>query len=221
MMLIIYRPFLLALLWWHMFWFWPVPSSSCLQVTIEMNEPVQLIFALNYLNFFTKATPLSKTVTLSMSADIPLGEWRVPHITRFSWILIMIPKVLVAFAWFSLFSFLQWWSTRSPTWDTSSTTWHRRSMKRLHRSFLKAPKKENRIKRATGTCPVWLKGSVITWWWRRITKINEIHSGRFNVNLSINTRLSTVWSVMGWSVSAFILKHVQSHWLFSVHTAPA
>jgi len=38
-----------------------------------MNEPVQLIFALNYLNFFTKATPLSKTVTLSMSADIPLG----------------------------------------------------------------------------------------------------------------------------------------------------
>lgn len=55
-----------------------------LQVTIEMNEPVQLIFALNYLNFFTKATPLSKTVTLSMSADIPLGEtsgssMEVPH----------------------------------------------------------------------------------------------------------------------------------------------
>lgn len=47
--------------------------SSSSQVTIEMNEPVQLIFALNYLNFFTKATPLSKTVTLSMSADIPLG----------------------------------------------------------------------------------------------------------------------------------------------------
>lgn len=46
-----------------------------LQVTIEMNEPVQLIFALNYLNFFTKATPLSKTVTLSMSADIPLGKY--------------------------------------------------------------------------------------------------------------------------------------------------
>lgn len=39
-----------------------------------MNEPVSLIFALNYLNFFTKATPLSKTVTLSMSADIPLGK---------------------------------------------------------------------------------------------------------------------------------------------------
>ncbi|XP_004648893.2 proliferating cell nuclear antigen, partial [Octodon degus] len=26
-------------------------------VTIEMNEPVQLTFALRYLNFFTKATP--------------------------------------------------------------------------------------------------------------------------------------------------------------------
>lgn len=45
-----------------------------LQVTIEMNEPVQLTFALRYLNFFTKATPLSASVTLSMSADIPLGE---------------------------------------------------------------------------------------------------------------------------------------------------
>ncbi|NXP04529.1 PCNA protein, partial [Thinocorus orbignyianus] len=41
-------------------------------VNIEMNEPVQLTFALRYLNFFTKATPLSPTVTLSMSADVPL-----------------------------------------------------------------------------------------------------------------------------------------------------
>ncbi|XP_020635824.1 proliferating cell nuclear antigen isoform X2 [Pogona vitticeps] len=41
-------------------------------VIIEMNEPVQLTFALRYLNFFIKATPLSPTVTLSMSADIPL-----------------------------------------------------------------------------------------------------------------------------------------------------
>lgn len=61
--------------------------TSRLQVTIEMNEPVQLIFALNYLNFFTKATPLSKTVTLSMSADIPLGEaasgWAEVHTESF------------------------------------------------------------------------------------------------------------------------------------------
>ncbi|KAK6306224.1 hypothetical protein J4Q44_G00231490 [Coregonus suidteri] len=42
-------------------------------VSIEMNEPVQLIFALNYLNFSHQGhTPLSKTVILSMSADIPL-----------------------------------------------------------------------------------------------------------------------------------------------------
>ncbi|CAI9585840.1 PREDICTED: proliferating cell nuclear antigen [Nanorana parkeri] len=47
-------------------------------VTIEMNEPVQLTFALRYLNFFTKATPLSASVTLSMSADIPLVvEYRI------------------------------------------------------------------------------------------------------------------------------------------------
>ena len=43
-------------------------------VAIEMNEPVHLTFALRYLNFFTKATPLSPTVTLSMSADVPLGK---------------------------------------------------------------------------------------------------------------------------------------------------
>ncbi|CAH1247008.1 proliferating cell nuclear antigen [Branchiostoma lanceolatum] len=41
-------------------------------VTIEMNEPVSLTFALRYLNFFTKASPLSPSVTLSMSADVPL-----------------------------------------------------------------------------------------------------------------------------------------------------
>lgn len=35
-----------------------------------MNEPVLLIFALSYPNFFTKATSLSKTVTLSISANI-------------------------------------------------------------------------------------------------------------------------------------------------------
>lgn len=42
------------------------------QVVIEMDEPVELTFALRYLNFFTKATNLSSQVTLSMSADVPL-----------------------------------------------------------------------------------------------------------------------------------------------------
>jgi proliferating cell nuclear antigen len=41
-------------------------------VTIEMQETVTLTFALRYLNFFTKATPLAPQVCLSMSADVPL-----------------------------------------------------------------------------------------------------------------------------------------------------
>jgi len=41
-------------------------------VIIQMNEAVSLTFALRYLNFFTKATPLSAQVTLSMSQDVPL-----------------------------------------------------------------------------------------------------------------------------------------------------
>ncbi|XP_050052687.1 proliferating cell nuclear antigen [Dermacentor andersoni] len=41
-------------------------------VVIEMQEAVSLTFALRYLNSFTKATPLSAQVQLSMSADVPL-----------------------------------------------------------------------------------------------------------------------------------------------------
>jgi len=42
------------------------------QVVIEMDEPVELTFAMRYLNFFCKAAPLSPTVTLSLSKDVPL-----------------------------------------------------------------------------------------------------------------------------------------------------
>ena len=42
------------------------------QVIIEMEEPVELTFALRYLNFFTKATPLGGSVSLSMSPDVPV-----------------------------------------------------------------------------------------------------------------------------------------------------
>jgi|TARA_B110001450_G_scaffold254265_1_gene279273 proliferating cell nuclear antigen len=42
------------------------------KVTISMEEPVELNFALRYLNFFTKATPLAQTVILSMSPDVPV-----------------------------------------------------------------------------------------------------------------------------------------------------
>jgi len=41
-------------------------------VVIEMQEKVTLTFALRYLNFFCKATPLSPQVKLSMSSDVPL-----------------------------------------------------------------------------------------------------------------------------------------------------
>jgi proliferating cell nuclear antigen len=41
-------------------------------VIIDMEEPVELSFALRYLNFFTKATPLSDRVILSMSPEVPV-----------------------------------------------------------------------------------------------------------------------------------------------------
>ena len=50
----------------------PFAHSSLCQVVIEMQKAVSLTFALRYLNYFTKATPLSDTVTLSMSVDAPL-----------------------------------------------------------------------------------------------------------------------------------------------------
>jgi len=42
------------------------------KVLIEMEEPVELTFALRYLNFFTKATSLGPTVILNMSPDVPV-----------------------------------------------------------------------------------------------------------------------------------------------------
>jgi proliferating cell nuclear antigen len=41
-------------------------------VVIDMEEPVELNFALRYLNFFTKATSLSNTVLISMSPEVPV-----------------------------------------------------------------------------------------------------------------------------------------------------
>ena len=42
------------------------------RVTIDMEEPVELSFALRYLNFFAKATELSEQVHLSMSPAVPI-----------------------------------------------------------------------------------------------------------------------------------------------------
>lgn len=43
-----------------------------LPTVIELEDDVSLTFALRYLNFFTKATSLSDSVTLKMSKDVPL-----------------------------------------------------------------------------------------------------------------------------------------------------
>lgn len=51
------------------------------KVSIEMDEPVTLNFALRYLNFFTKATSLSGSVVLNMSKDVPLVvEYRIEEL---------------------------------------------------------------------------------------------------------------------------------------------
>ena len=39
---------------------------------IELKEKCELAFSLRYLNYFTKATPLSSQVTLMMSNSVPL-----------------------------------------------------------------------------------------------------------------------------------------------------
>ena len=41
-------------------------------VVIDMQDKVELNFALRYLNNFTKATSLGPTVTLSMSPEVPM-----------------------------------------------------------------------------------------------------------------------------------------------------
>ena len=61
-------------------------------VSIEMQEPVTLTFACQYLNSFTKATPLSSQVCLSMSADVPLVvEYQIPDLGHIRYYL--APKI--------------------------------------------------------------------------------------------------------------------------------
>eukprot|EP01113_Clastostelium_recurvatum_P016402 TRINITY_DN1937_c0_g1_i1.p1 TRINITY_DN1937_c0_g1~~TRINITY_DN1937_c0_g1_i1.p1 ORF type:complete len:279 (-),score=75.00 TRINITY_DN1937_c0_g1_i1:42-821(-) len=46
--------------------------------TVELQEAVSLTFALRYLNLFTKATPLSTGVRISMSKEVPMVvEYRI------------------------------------------------------------------------------------------------------------------------------------------------
>ena len=50
----------------------PTAEKETDQVLIDMEEPVELNFALRYLNFFTKATSLSDHVIISMSPEVPV-----------------------------------------------------------------------------------------------------------------------------------------------------
>lgn len=47
-------------------------DSKKVEIKYDSNEPLDLSFALRYLNFFNKAQPLSETVTLELSKDRPL-----------------------------------------------------------------------------------------------------------------------------------------------------
>lgn len=44
------------------------------KVVVKMSEPICLRFALKHLNQFSKATPLSAQVELSLSPEVPLGN---------------------------------------------------------------------------------------------------------------------------------------------------
>ncbi|XP_033108344.1 proliferating cell nuclear antigen-like [Anneissia japonica] len=50
-------------------------------VTVKITEPCKLNFALRYLNYFTKATPLSSQVILSMTTEAPLVvEYKIENL---------------------------------------------------------------------------------------------------------------------------------------------
>ena len=61
--------------WWRGF---PAPQEEE-NTTIELQDEVNLTFALRYLNYFSKATPLAEQVSLNLSADVPLMvEYAIP-----------------------------------------------------------------------------------------------------------------------------------------------
>ncbi|KND04908.1 proliferating cell nuclear antigen (pcna) [Spizellomyces punctatus DAOM BR117] len=58
-----------------------VDDDEATATSIELNQAVALTFSLKYLSNFTKATPLSDTVILSMSNEIPLlVEYKVSDV---------------------------------------------------------------------------------------------------------------------------------------------
>jgi len=62
------------------------------QVIIDMDEPVELTFALRYLNLFTKATGLGGSVVISMSPEVPVVvEYPIEEIGQIKYFL--APKI--------------------------------------------------------------------------------------------------------------------------------
>lgn len=91
-------------------------------VIIEMNQAVTLTFALRYLNFFTKATPLSAQVSLSMSQDVPLGRYSFHRLTfhpQTGNSCTVLSIINNSYSFSSLFiSYFQWLNTKLLTWDS-------------------------------------------------------------------------------------------------------
>lgn len=48
------------------------PDKDEEKTVIQVDEPTELTFAMRYLGFFTRATPLSGTVGLHLNKDVPL-----------------------------------------------------------------------------------------------------------------------------------------------------
>lgn len=62
------------------------------RIVISLESDVKLTFALRYLSLFTKATSLSKRVTLSMSPDVPLSvEYKIDDLGHIRYYL--APKI--------------------------------------------------------------------------------------------------------------------------------
>ena len=67
-------------------------SVKRLHIKSTMGEPVTLSFALRYLAFFTKATPLGPTVKLHMSPEVPIVvEYPMENVGSISYFL--APKI--------------------------------------------------------------------------------------------------------------------------------
>lgn len=90
-------------LYFDLYTFFSIFTIRFVKVVIELQETVCLTFALRFLANFTKATPLSDFVTLSMSKDVPLGM--LHSRTQIHYIL-MLSVILLSVFDFHIFVYL-------------------------------------------------------------------------------------------------------------------